>query len=88
MLLDDRWASAREDLVRIWLMEEGEIDANWPHLSERFEGAGHVVATQATWWQGKSLGRRPQHPRLAVRPDRRRRRKSGSRAPTATKSLW
>ncbi|MGB9307949.1 MAG: acyltransferase domain-containing protein, partial [Mycobacterium sp.] len=55
VLLDDRWASAREDLVRIWLMEEGEIDANWPHLSERFEGAGHVVATQATWWQGKSL---------------------------------
>ena len=55
VLLDDRWASAREDLVKIWLREEGEIDANWPHLSERFEGAGHVVATQATWWQGKSL---------------------------------
>ena len=55
VLFDDRWASAREDLVRIWLMEEGEIDAEWPHLSARFEGAGHVVATQATWWQGKSL---------------------------------
>ena len=55
VLLDDRWASAREDLVKIWLIDDGEIDADWPHLSERFEGAGHVVATQATWWQGKAL---------------------------------
>ena len=55
VLLDDRWASAREDLARIWLMEEDEIDANWARLSERFEGAGHIVGTQATWWQGKAL---------------------------------
>ncbi|BBX95773.1 type I polyketide synthase [Mycobacterium lacus] len=55
VVFDDRWASAREDLVRLWLTDEGEIDANWLRLSERFEGAGHVVATQATWWQGKSL---------------------------------
>ncbi|HZA08777.1 polyketide synthase [Mycobacterium sp.] len=55
VLLDDRWASAREDLVKLWLMDEGEIDVNWPMLSERFEGAGHVVGTQATWWQGKAL---------------------------------
>ncbi len=55
VLLDDRWASAREDLVKLWLMDEGEIDADWPRLSERFEGAGHVVATQASWWQGKAL---------------------------------
>ena len=52
---DDRWASAREDLVKLWLTDEGDIDADWLRLSERFEGAGHVVATQATWWQGKSL---------------------------------
>lgn len=52
---DDRWASAREDLVKLWLTDEGAIDAQWKSLSERFEGAGHVVATQATWWQGKSL---------------------------------
>ncbi|MDI3315588.1 MAG: DUF1729 domain-containing protein [Mycobacterium sp.] len=55
VLFDDRWASAREDLVKLWLADEDEIDANWARLSERFEGAGHVVATQATWWQGKSL---------------------------------
>ena len=52
---DDRWASAREDLVKIWLDDDDEIDAEWPRLSERFEGVGHVVATQATWWQGKAL---------------------------------
>ena len=55
VLFDDRWASAREDLVKLWLMDEGEIDANWPQLSERFEGAGHVVGKQASWWQGKAL---------------------------------
>lgn len=55
VLFDDRWASAREDLVKLWLTDEGDIDADWPRLAERFEGAGHVVATQATWWQGKAL---------------------------------
>ncbi|OBF49098.1 3-oxoacyl-ACP synthase [Mycobacterium sp. 852002-53434_SCH5985345] len=55
VVFDDRWASAREDLVKLWLTDEGDIDAQWKSLSERFEGAGHVVATQATWWQGKSL---------------------------------
>ena len=55
VVFDDRWASAREDLVRIWLMDDDEVDAQWPLLAERFEGAGHVVATQATWWQGKAL---------------------------------
>ncbi|MGO9041472.1 MAG: fatty acid synthase subunit beta domain-containing protein [Mycobacterium sp.] len=55
VLFDDRWASAREDLVRLWLTDEGDIDAQWLSLSNRFEGAGHVVATQATWWQGKAL---------------------------------
>ncbi|ORA98189.1 3-oxoacyl-ACP synthase [Mycolicibacter minnesotensis] len=55
VLFDDRWASAREDLVRLWLVDEGEIDADWPRLAERFEGAGHVVATQASWWQARAL---------------------------------
>ena len=54
-MFDDRWASAREDLVKLWLSDEGDIDAQWAGSSERFEGAGHVVATQATWWQGKAL---------------------------------
>ncbi len=55
VVFDDRWASAREDLVKLWLADEGDLDADWPRLSERFEGAGHVVATQASWWQGKAL---------------------------------
>ncbi|MCW2588353.1 MAG: 3-oxoacyl-(acyl-carrier protein) reductase, partial [Mycobacterium sp.] len=55
VLFDDRWASAREDLARLWLMSEGDIDTDWPTLSERFEGAGHIVAAQASWWQGKAL---------------------------------
>ena len=55
VVFDDRWASAREDLVKIWLADEDDIDTDWPKLSERFEGAGHVVATQATWWQGRAL---------------------------------
>lgn len=55
VLFDDRWASAREDLVKLWLVDEGEIDADWPRLAERFEGAGHVVSTQASWWQARAL---------------------------------
>jgi fatty acid synthase len=55
VLFDDRWASAREDLAQIWLLDESEIDADWSHFSERFEGTGNVVGTQATWWQGKAL---------------------------------
>ena len=55
VLFDDRWASAREDLAKLWVLEESEIDSDWPRLSERFEGAGHVVGTQASWWQGKAL---------------------------------
>ncbi|PRC50600.1 hypothetical protein C6A85_68550, partial [Mycobacterium sp. ITM-2017-0098] len=38
-----------------WLMDEGDIDADWARLSERFEGTGHIVGTQATFWQGKAL---------------------------------
>ena len=55
VLLDDRWASAREDLVTLWLAEEDDIEADWPRLSERFEGAGHPVATQADWWRARAL---------------------------------
>ncbi|NLE82289.1 MAG: DUF1729 domain-containing protein [Rhodococcus sp.] len=43
VLLDDRWASAREDLARLWLdVESFAVDA--------FAGAGKVVAAQAQWW--------------------------------------
>ncbi|MEO8814598.1 MAG: fatty acid synthase subunit beta domain-containing protein, partial [Mycobacterium sp.] len=55
VVFDDRWASAREDLVKLWLVDEGDIDTDWSRLAERFEGVGHVVATQSTWWQGRAL---------------------------------
>ncbi|MGO9924628.1 MAG: acyltransferase domain-containing protein, partial [Mycobacterium sp.] len=55
VVFDDRWASAREDLVKIWLMDDDDVNADSLELAERFEGAGHVVGTQATWWQGKAL---------------------------------
>src|SRR6201999_176128 len=55
VVFDDRWASAREDLAKLWLIDDDEANADWARLSERFEGAGHVVATQATWWQGRAL---------------------------------
>ncbi|MGC2566712.1 MAG: 3-oxoacyl-ACP synthase, partial [Mycobacterium sp.] len=55
VVFDDRWASAREDLLKLWLVDDDEANADWARLSERVEGAGHVVATQATWWQGKAL---------------------------------
>ena len=55
VLLDDRWASAREDLVTLWLADADEVDADWERLSRRFEGAGHTVATQADWWRGRAL---------------------------------
>ncbi len=55
VLLDDRWASAREDLVRLWLAEEDEIEAGRPRYAEQFEGAGHAVAVQADWWRGRAL---------------------------------
>lgn len=68
VLLDDRWASAREDLVTVWLADEGDIDADWDRLSQRFEGAGHVVATQADWWRGRALAEgRPVHASLYAR---------------------
>lgn len=55
VLVDDRWATAREDLVRIWLSDEQELDSDHDKLVARFEGAGHTVAEHATWWQGKAL---------------------------------
>ena len=55
VLFDDRWASAREDLVRLWLTDEQQIDDDWQRLSERFEGTGHTVAAQADWWRARAL---------------------------------
>lgn len=41
VVIDDRWASAREDLARIW--SGGDVAAT-------FIGTGEVVGRQATWW--------------------------------------
>lgn len=47
VLLDDRWASAREDIARIALGEDENDNA------ERFTGAGDIVAAQARYWAGR-----------------------------------
>lgn len=49
VLLDDRWASAREDLARLWAGQELPETVS-------FRGAGSAVAEQATWWAAKSTG--------------------------------
>ncbi|WP_305091979.1 type I polyketide synthase [Prescottella sp. R16] len=47
VLIDDRWATAREDLARAWT---GEIELT----AERFDGAGAAVAAHAQWWQQRA----------------------------------
>nr|WP_268236307.1 type I polyketide synthase [Hoyosella rhizosphaerae] len=53
VLFDDRWASAREDLARMWV---GKPVGD-------FCGAGMIVATQAHWWATQA--RDQQRPALA-----------------------
>ncbi|MGZ8180059.1 fatty acid synthase subunit beta domain-containing protein [Williamsia sp. SKLECPSW1] len=55
VLVDDRWATAREDLARLWLADDHDLDTDFDAVTRRFAGAGHTVAQQATWWQGKAL---------------------------------
>ncbi|MET4164484.1 MULTISPECIES: fatty acid synthase subunit beta domain-containing protein [Gordonia] len=55
VLIDDRWATAREDLVRLWLTDEHDLDADFDTIVGGFAGAGDTVADHATWWQGKAL---------------------------------
>ncbi|MGO4203547.1 fatty acid synthase subunit beta domain-containing protein [Rhodococcus sp. TAF43] len=47
VLIDDRWATAREDLARAWI---GETELT----VERFDGAGAAVAAHAQWWQQRA----------------------------------
>ena len=50
VLIDDRWASAREDLARL---ANGQTDlalARELLTAERFVGLGDAVADQASWW--------------------------------------
>ncbi|WEV66099.1 type I polyketide synthase [Bifidobacterium sp. ESL0764] len=48
LLLDDRWATAREDLARLYYNHDQKVSA----LS--FIGAGPEVADQATWFASKA----------------------------------
>ena len=48
VLIDDRWATAREDLARLWLGTAGDVAV------ESFAGAGNAVAAQAQWWKAKA----------------------------------
>ena len=45
LLIDDRWASAREDLATIWT--GGDVKAS-------FTGTGDIVAKQARWWESRA----------------------------------
>ncbi|MGL4306445.1 MAG: fatty acid synthase subunit beta domain-containing protein, partial [Mycobacteriaceae bacterium] len=68
VLLDDRWASAREDLARLWLESEDSIDEHWQEYAQRFTAIGVTVGTQASWWQAKALaGGRHVHASLYAR---------------------
>lgn len=77
VLIDDRWASAREDLARIATESDTPRDAPINGTADElggtdsdagFIGTGRVVADQATWWaaHARSNGREE----LAVRLDR------------------
>ncbi|MFC0266248.1 type I polyketide synthase [Alloscardovia macacae] len=50
ILLDDRWASAREDLARIYHEKDAEAAAH------HFTGLGQTIAEQARWYAGLSSG--------------------------------
>ncbi|WP_040819999.1 type I polyketide synthase [Nocardia jiangxiensis] len=50
VLIDDRWATAREDLARLWLGSDGEENV------DGFVGAGAAVAAQANWWRKRAMG--------------------------------
>ncbi|WP_039796488.1 type I polyketide synthase [Nocardia araoensis] len=52
VLLDDRWATAREDLARLWLADDAG-SANGPVTG--FLGAGEAVAAQANWWRQRAM---------------------------------
>ncbi|WP_416277026.1 fatty acid synthase subunit beta domain-containing protein [Nocardia sp. alder85J] len=53
VLVDDRWASAREDLARLWLGDDAEISDS---AVDGFRGAGEAVAAQAGWWRERAMG--------------------------------
>ncbi|WP_344993307.1 beta-ketoacyl synthase N-terminal-like domain-containing protein, partial [Tsukamurella soli] len=62
VLLDDRWASAREDLLRIWNMDGASFATTSKHLLAVAHGASPVLVDQARWWERKARDAgRPEH---------------------------
>ena len=56
VLIDDRWATAREDVARLG-SGETDLDASRHLLApERFVGLGQAVADHATWWAKQVKG--------------------------------
>ena len=55
ILLDDRWASAREDLIKLWLADEKDVSYRLPSICDQFFNAGYIVANQAKWWMNRSI---------------------------------
>ncbi|WP_227998975.1 type I polyketide synthase [Nocardia australiensis] len=51
VLIDDRWATAREDLAKLWLLDDAG-SADGPVTG--FLGAGEAVAAQANWWRERA----------------------------------
>ncbi|GAB2676519.1 type I polyketide synthase [Nocardia goodfellowii] len=49
VLIDDRWATAREDLAKLWLDTD---TADVP--VDGYLGAGSAVAAQANWWRERA----------------------------------
>ncbi len=47
VLLDDRWASAREDLARLWIGDHATVVSI---TDTDFTGSGAAVAAHADWW--------------------------------------
>ncbi len=54
VLIDDRWASARDDLARLGNGDMDLEEANALLVPQRFTGLGSAVADQAAWW-GRQL---------------------------------
>ncbi|KZM75421.1 type I polyketide synthase [Nocardia terpenica] len=52
VLIDDRWATAREDLARLWLGNDADV-ADLP--VDGYLGAGDAVAAQANWWRARAM---------------------------------
>lgn len=52
VLIDDRWATAREDLARLWLADDAG-SGDGPVFG--FLGAGEAVAGQADWWRQRAM---------------------------------